>query len=176
MASLGTTGCRHRASACAVSPRLPPEWLTDSLKQHKTLTKHNFYLDTGAFLKTLRHKNIGHKTQINIFLTPIICMSVIKIQICRTSPPRSANLCPDISLTYIFISPLNVTSLVTKKSRTPPPHATATAFVARCRSPPPPPRSPQPHATAATAFVAHCRSPPPPPRSPPPHATATRRR
>jgi hypothetical protein len=40
-ASLEATGCRHRASACAVSPRRPP-WSTNSLKQHKTLTKHNF--------------------------------------------------------------------------------------------------------------------------------------
>ncbi len=54
-------------------------------------------------------------------------MSVIKTQICRTSPPRSANLCPDITLTYLFISPLNVPLLVTEKSRTPPPHAAATA-------------------------------------------------
>ncbi len=40
-ASLKATGCRHRASACAVSPQQPP-WLTDSNKTHKTLTKHNF--------------------------------------------------------------------------------------------------------------------------------------
>jgi hypothetical protein len=40
-ASLEATGCRHRASARAVSPRRPP-WSTNSLKQHKTLTKHNF--------------------------------------------------------------------------------------------------------------------------------------
>ena len=52
-------------------------------------------------------------------------MLVIKTQICRTSPPRSANLCQDISLTHIFISPLNVPSLVTEKSCTPPPHAAA---------------------------------------------------
>jgi hypothetical protein len=37
-ASLEATGCGHRASACAVSLRRPP-WLTNSLKQHKTLTK-----------------------------------------------------------------------------------------------------------------------------------------
>ena len=79
-----------------------------------------------------------------------------KTQICRTSPPRSANICPDISLTYIFISPLNVPSLATEKSRTPPLHAAAAAFVARCRSPPPPPRSSPPHATTAR------RTPPPP--------------
>ena len=41
--SLEATGCRHWASACAVSPRWPP-WLTNLNKTHKTLTKHNFYL------------------------------------------------------------------------------------------------------------------------------------
>jgi ABC-type cobalamin/Fe3+-siderophores transport system ATPase subunit len=40
-ASLKATGCRHRASACAVLPQRPP-WLTNSNKTHKTLTKHNF--------------------------------------------------------------------------------------------------------------------------------------
>jgi len=40
-ASLEATGCRHQASACAVSPRRPP-WLTILNKTHKTLTKHNF--------------------------------------------------------------------------------------------------------------------------------------
>ena len=40
-ASLEATGCLHRASACAVSPRRPP-WSTISNKTHKTLTKHNF--------------------------------------------------------------------------------------------------------------------------------------
>jgi hypothetical protein len=44
-ASLEATECRHRASACTVSPRRPP-WLTNSNKTHKTLTKHNFYLAT----------------------------------------------------------------------------------------------------------------------------------
>jgi len=34
-------GCHHRASACAVLPRRP-SWLTNSLKQHKTLTKQKF--------------------------------------------------------------------------------------------------------------------------------------
>jgi len=43
--SLEATGCRHRASAYAVSPRRPP-WSTNSNKTHKTLTKHNFYLAT----------------------------------------------------------------------------------------------------------------------------------
>jgi len=32
-ASLKATGCRHRASACAVLPRRPP-WLMNLLKQH----------------------------------------------------------------------------------------------------------------------------------------------
>ena len=40
-ASLEATGCRHRSSARIISPRRPP-WSTNSLKQHKTLTKHNF--------------------------------------------------------------------------------------------------------------------------------------
>jgi hypothetical protein len=40
-ASLEATGCRHWASACAVSPQQPP-WLTNSNKTQKTLTKHNF--------------------------------------------------------------------------------------------------------------------------------------
>jgi len=40
-ASLEATGCCHRASACAVSPRWP-SWSTNSNKTHKTLTKHNF--------------------------------------------------------------------------------------------------------------------------------------
>ncbi len=94
---------------------------------------HESVTITGAFLKTQRHNNIGHKDTILCLFNPIfnpnICMLVIKTQICRTSPPRSANLCPDIFLTYLFISPLNVPLLVTEKSRTPPPpplsHATA---------------------------------------------------
>ena len=40
-ASLEATGCSHWASAYAVSPRRPP-WLTNSLNQHKTLTKNYF--------------------------------------------------------------------------------------------------------------------------------------
>jgi len=44
-ASLEATGYRHRASACAVSPRRPP-WSTNSNKTHKTLPKQNFYLAT----------------------------------------------------------------------------------------------------------------------------------
>jgi hypothetical protein len=38
-ASLEATGCRHRLNACAVLPQSSP-WLTNSLKTHKTLTKH----------------------------------------------------------------------------------------------------------------------------------------
>jgi len=44
-ASLKATACRHQASACAALPRRSP-WLTNLLKQHKTLTKHNFKLAT----------------------------------------------------------------------------------------------------------------------------------
>ena len=57
-ASLEATGCSHRASACAVSPRRPP-WSTNLLKQHKTLTKHNFYLATtyGTFWALVNSKN-----------------------------------------------------------------------------------------------------------------------
>jgi len=40
-ASLEANGCRHRASACVVSPRRLP-WSTISNKTQKTLTKHNF--------------------------------------------------------------------------------------------------------------------------------------
>jgi len=40
-ASLEATGCRHRASACAVLPQRQP-WSMVSNKTHKTLTKHNF--------------------------------------------------------------------------------------------------------------------------------------
>jgi hypothetical protein len=40
-ASLEATGCSHWASACAVLPWRPP-WPTNSLKQHKTLTKNYF--------------------------------------------------------------------------------------------------------------------------------------
>ena len=40
-ATLKATGCSHRASAYAVLPRRPP-WSTNSLKQHKTLTKNYF--------------------------------------------------------------------------------------------------------------------------------------
>jgi len=41
--------CRHRADACAVSPRRP-SWSTNSSKQHWTLTKHNFSLATTLLL------------------------------------------------------------------------------------------------------------------------------
>ena len=77
-------------------------------------------------------------------------MSGLKTQICRTSPPHSANLCPDIiSLTYIFISPLNVPALVTEKIHTPLPHA-AVAFVAcrRLQCPPPHPATATSHASS----------------------------
>jgi len=40
-ASLEATGCRYRASACTVSSRRLP-CSTNSLKQHKRLTKHTF--------------------------------------------------------------------------------------------------------------------------------------
>jgi hypothetical protein len=40
-ASLEATGCRHRASVCAVSPQQPP-WSTNTLKTHKTPTKNYF--------------------------------------------------------------------------------------------------------------------------------------
>jgi hypothetical protein len=104
----------------------------------------------GAFLKTQRHKNIGHRHKFmsfNPIFNPIICMLVIKTQICRTSPPRSANLCPDIPLTYILISPLNVPSLTARRRRTPPP---------------PPPLSPLPsidHAAVHRAAVVHLVAP-----------------
>jgi hypothetical protein len=123
----------------------------------------------GAFLKTQKHKNIGHKdTNLCLFnpiFNPIICMSVIKTQICRTSPPRSANLCPDISLTYIFISPLNVPSLVTEKSCTPPPHAAAARrHRCLCRTLPLPAAT-----TSLTTPTRHRRAarrtPPPPSRT-----------
>jgi hypothetical protein len=52
-------------------------------------------------------------------------------------------------LTYLFISPLNVPSLVTEKSHTPPPHAAAAAFVARRRSPLPRTRCRRPYLAAA---------------------------
>jgi len=40
-ASLEATGCRHQASACAVSPRRPP-WSTVSNKTHKTQQNTTF--------------------------------------------------------------------------------------------------------------------------------------
>jgi hypothetical protein len=49
-ASIKATGCRHRASACAVLPRRPP-WSTNSNKTHKTLTKHNLYLATRVYFQ-----------------------------------------------------------------------------------------------------------------------------
>jgi hypothetical protein len=68
----------------------------------------------------------------------------------QNAPPPFCKL--NISLTYLFISPINVPSLVTEKSRTPPPNATA--FVARRRSP----------ATTSLTLAAR-RTPPPPPRT-----------
>ena len=40
-ASLEATGCHHRSSACAVSPRRLP-WSKNLNQTHKTLTKHSF--------------------------------------------------------------------------------------------------------------------------------------
>jgi hypothetical protein len=40
-ASREATGCRHRASACIISPRRP-QWSMILNKTHETLTKHNF--------------------------------------------------------------------------------------------------------------------------------------
>ena len=134
-----------------------------------------FFLDLvrftthGAFLKTQRHNFKGHKNTnlclFNPIFNPIICLSVIKTQICTTSPPRCANLCPDISLTYFyfprenFIFRLDVTPAA-RRLRTSSHAAATTAFVARCLSPPPPPPAPLPHTTAAR------RTPQPPSRTP----------
>jgi hypothetical protein len=48
--SLEATGCRHQSSAHIVSPRWPPK-STNSLKQLKTLTTHNFWLATTVHFK-----------------------------------------------------------------------------------------------------------------------------
>jgi len=40
-ASLEATGCRHRLSACAVSPRRLP-WSKNLNQTHKTLTNYSF--------------------------------------------------------------------------------------------------------------------------------------
>ncbi len=48
-ASLEATGCRHRLSACIVSPRRPP-WSKNSNQTHKTLTKHNFWIASTVHL------------------------------------------------------------------------------------------------------------------------------
>jgi hypothetical protein len=111
--------------------------------------------------KTYSNNFNGHKNTnlclFNPIFNPIICMSVIKTQICRTSPPRCANLCPDISLTYFyfprenFIFRLDVTPAA-RRLRTSSHAAATTAFVARCLSPPPPPPAPLPHTTAADTF------------------------
>ena len=135
----------------------------------------------GAFLKTQRHNFKGHKNTnlclFNPIFNPIICMSVIKTQICTTSPPRCANLCPDISLTYFyfprenFIFRLDVTPAARTHSRrlhTLQSHAAAaTAFVARCLSLPPPPPALLPHTTAT-------RHTPPPPSWTPSLTTTVR--
>ena len=107
-------------------------------------------------------------------------MSVIKTQIYRTPPPRSAKLCPCISLTYLFILPLNLNmpSLITENC-TPllPPLSHAAAPCRRhlarhCHTP-------LPHAlcrrhgmtTAGRVPQAACLQP-----SPPPYKHRTRRR
>ncbi len=46
-ASLEATGCRHRASACAVSPRLPP-WSRISNKTKTLLKSENFIPKDGS--------------------------------------------------------------------------------------------------------------------------------
>ncbi len=138
-----------------------------------------FYLSNGAFLKTQRHKFLCHfdiKMRLfNLKSNPILCFLDIRTLAYTTSPPRCicmsgrhisfANLIfkahhSSHHYIYLFISPLNMPSLVTEKSRTPPPHAAAArcrrtphAAAARCRMPPP-------HA-AADAFVARRRFPPP---------------
>ncbi len=51
----------------------------------------------------------------NPIFNPILCMSVIKTENFRTSPPRSAKLCPDIIfLTYIS-SPPSTCSLLSRR-------------------------------------------------------------
>ena len=77
-------------------------------------------------------------------------MSVIKTQICRTPPPRSANLCPDISLTYIFISPQRAVPCHGEE-----PHAAAARRrLCLCRT------LPLPTAATAAAAAAHNRRTP----------------
>ena len=66
-------------------------------------------------------------------------------------PPPLCKFMSGHNFDISFHLPLNVPLLITEKSRMPPPHAAAAAFVARHRSPTPPPRSPKPHATAAAA-------------------------
>ena len=113
---------------------------------------------------------MGHKdTNLCLFnpiFNPIICMSVIKTQICRTSPPRSANLCGHIIFDiYIHLPPQRAVpchgeephAAAARRRRTPPPLPLSHAAAPRRRSPPPPPPPPPPHTTAAR------RTPPPPP-------------
>ena len=59
-ASFEATGCLHRASACAVSPRRPP-WSKNSNKTHKTLTKHNFQLATTVHFERQLFVRIASK-------------------------------------------------------------------------------------------------------------------
>ena len=58
-ASLEATRCHHRSSARIISPRRPP-WSTNSLKQHKTLTKHNYQLATTVHFKRQLFVSISH--------------------------------------------------------------------------------------------------------------------
>ncbi len=109
--------------------------------------------NSGAFLKTQRHKNIGHKdTNLCLFnpiFNPIICIPVIKTQICRMSPPRSANLCPDISLTYFHLPPQRAVPCHGEE-----PHAAAARRrLCLCRT------LPLPAAATAAAAAHNCRMP-----------------
>ena len=61
-ASLEATRCRHRQSACSVSPWQLP-WSMNSNKTHKTQTKHNFQLATTVhFDRQLFMRISGPKT------------------------------------------------------------------------------------------------------------------
>ena len=67
------------------------------LTHKKSQIAHKLYL-SGAFLKTQRHNNIGHKdTNVCLFnpkLTLFYVFFVIKTQICTTSPPHCTNCAP----------------------------------------------------------------------------------
>ncbi len=86
-ASLEATGCRHRVSACVVSPRRPP-WSTNTNKTHKTLTKHNFYY--GTFRALVVCENFNPKTD------PLLSSSMRRAS-CKYETPR---LEPKSSRTY----------------------------------------------------------------------------